>query len=99
MQNSKKFEELCLQFLVLFGLDIFTVQPNFIIGDIVSRLDAFIVGPFSKFLGMVEVFFGLKAGFDVFFIRHPGVVATVQLKRRVARVCILSVVIRKLSHL
>ena len=98
MQNSKRFEELRLQLPVLFGLDMFDVQPNFITGGMAPRLDAFIMGPFLKFLGMVEIFFRLRAGFDVFFVRHPGVVAIVQLERRVARACILGVVIRKLSH-
>ena len=55
MQNSKRFKELCLQVLISFGLDIFAVQPNFITGGIAPRLDAFIVGPFLEFLGMVEV--------------------------------------------
>ena len=56
-QNSKRFEELRLQLPILFGLDIFVIQPNFITRGIALRLDAFIVGPFLKFLGMVEVFF------------------------------------------
>ena len=98
MQNSKRSEELCLQLPVLFGLDIFAVQPNFITGGIASRLDAFIVGLFLKFLDMMEIFFRLRAGFDVFFVRYPGVVATVQLEKRMARARILGVVIRKLSH-
>ena len=40
----------------------------------------------------------LKRGFDVFFVRHPGVVVTVQPEKRMARACILGVVLRKLSH-
>ena len=40
----------------MFGFDIFGIQPNFIAGGIASRLDAFIVSLFLKFLGMVEVF-------------------------------------------
>ena len=43
MQNLKKSKEFCFQLLVLFGLDIFAVQSNFITGGIVFRLDAFIV--------------------------------------------------------
>ena len=56
MEDSKWPKELCLQLLVLFGLDIFTIQPNFITEKIAPRLDAFIMGPFLEFLGMVEVF-------------------------------------------
>ena len=85
MQNLKRSEELCLQLPVSFGLDIFAIQPNFITSGIAPRLHAFIVSLFLKFLGMVEVLFGLRAGVDVFFIRHPGVVSTVQLERRVAK--------------
>ena len=55
VQNSKRSKELRLQLPVSFGLDVFAVQPNFITGGIAPRLDAFIVGPFLKFLGMVEV--------------------------------------------
>ena len=36
-------------------LDVFAIQLNFITGSIAGRLDTFIVGPFLKFLGMVEV--------------------------------------------
>ena len=56
MEDSEWPKELCLQLLVLFGLDVFAVQSNFITGGIASRLDAFIVGPFLKFLSVVEVF-------------------------------------------
>ena len=44
--------------MVLFGLNIFAVQPNFITGGIAPRLNAFIVGQFLKFFGMVKVLFG-----------------------------------------
>ena len=98
MQNLKRFEELCFKLLVLFDLGIFAVQPNFITRGIAPKLNAFIVGLFLKFLGMVEVFFGLRAGFDVFFVRHLRVIATVQLKRHMAKARIPDVVIRKLSH-
>ena len=47
---------LCLKLPVLFGLDVFAIQPNFITRGIAPRLDAFIVGPFLKFLGIIEVF-------------------------------------------
>ena len=56
MEDSKLPKELCFLLPVSFGLDIFAVQPNFITGDIAPRFDAFIVGPFLKFLGMMEVF-------------------------------------------
>ena len=91
MKDLKWFKELCLQLPVLFDLGIFAVQSNFITGSIVSRLDVFIVGPFLKFLNIVEVFFGIKAEFVVFFIRHIGEIATIQLENRVAGACILGV--------
>ena len=98
MQNSKRFKELFFQLPLLFCLDIFAVQPNFIIGGIALRLDAFIVSLLLKFLSIVEIFFRLAARVNVFFVKHPKMVSIVQLKRRMARVCILSVVIRKLSY-
>ena len=56
MEHSKRPKKLCFQLLVAFGLDIFGIQPNFIAGSIASRLDAFIMSLFLKFLGIVEVF-------------------------------------------
>ena len=56
MQNLKRFKELCLQLPVLFGLDVFAIQPNFIIGDIASRLNAFIMSLLLKFLSVVQIF-------------------------------------------
>ena len=55
MEDSEWPKELCLQLPVSFGLDVFAIQPKFITGGIAPRLDAFIVGPFLEFLGMVEV--------------------------------------------
>ena len=40
----------------MLGLDIFAVQPNFLTGRIALGFDSFIVSPFLKFLGMVEIF-------------------------------------------
>ena len=77
MQNSKWSKKLRLQFPLLFGLDIFAVQPNFITGSIALRLDAFIIGLLPKLLSVVEVFFGLRARVDVFFIRHLAMIATI----------------------
>ena len=45
-----------LYFLILFGFDIFIIQPNFITGNIASRLGAFVVTLFLKFLNTIEVF-------------------------------------------
>ena len=55
MQNLKRFQKFRLQLLVLFSFDLFAIQPNFIIKSIASRLDAFIVGLFLKFLSVIEV--------------------------------------------
>ena len=55
MEDLEWPKKLCLQLLILFNLNVFAIQPNIITGGIASRLDAFIVGPFLKFLGMVEV--------------------------------------------
>ena len=57
MEDLEWPKELCFQLPVSFGLDVFAIQPNFITRSIAPRLDAFIVGPFLKFLGMVEVLF------------------------------------------
>ena len=56
MEHSEQPKKLCFQLPVAFGLDIFAVQPNFLAGGIASGFDSFIVGPFLKFLGMVETF-------------------------------------------
>ena len=40
----------------MFGLDVFAIQPYFVFRDIASKINAFIVGPILKFLGMVKVF-------------------------------------------
>ena len=56
MEDSERPKELCLQLPVLFDLDIFAIQPNFITKGIALRLDAFLVGPFLKILCIIEVF-------------------------------------------
>ena len=56
MKYLEQSKELCFQLPVLFGLDLFAVQPYFITGGIASRLNAFIVSLFLKFFGMVKVF-------------------------------------------
>ena len=56
MEYWERPKELCLQLPVMFGLDIFAVQPNFLAGGISPGFDSFIVGSFLKVLGMVEVF-------------------------------------------
>ena len=52
----KRFKKLGFYFLVLFGLDIFDIQPNFIIARIASRLDAFIISLLLKLLSVLGVF-------------------------------------------
>ena len=51
----KRSKELRLQLPVLLGLDIFAIQPNFIIKSIASRFDISIVGALLKLLSMVKV--------------------------------------------
>ena len=40
----------------MFGLDVFSIQLYFVTGSIAFRLNAFIMGPLLKFLGIVEIF-------------------------------------------
>ena len=56
MEDSERPKEFCLQLPVAFGLDIFTVQPNFLAGSVALRFDSLIVSSFLKLLGMVEIF-------------------------------------------
>ena len=56
IEYLERLKELCLQIVVMLGLDIFAFEPNFVIRDIASRLNAFVVGPLLEFLGVVEVF-------------------------------------------
>ena len=56
MEYSERPKKLCLQLLVTLGLNIFAIQPNFLARGIASGFDSFIVSPFLKFLGMVEIF-------------------------------------------
>ena len=56
MKHLERPKELCLQLLVALALDIFAVQSNFLIGKIALGFDSFILSPFLKFLGKVEVF-------------------------------------------
>ena len=53
MERPKEFG---FQFPILFGFDVFAIQPNLITGGIAFRLDAFIVGLFLKLLSMLEFF-------------------------------------------
>lgn len=57
MEDAKWFKKLCFQLPVVFGFDIFGIQPTFITKSIVFEFDAFIIGPFLEFLGMIEMFF------------------------------------------
>ena len=56
MEHPEQPKKLCLQLPVIFGLDVFIVQPNFLAGGIASKFDPLIVNLFLKFLGIVEVF-------------------------------------------
>ena len=40
----------------MLSLNLFAVQPYFVTGGIVSRLNTFIVGLFLEFLSVLEVF-------------------------------------------
>ena len=55
MEHSEQPKKLCFQLSVAFGLDVLSIQPNFITGSIASRLNAFIVRLLLKLLSMVEV--------------------------------------------
>ena len=55
MENSKRTKEFGFQLSISFGFDVFTIQPNFVIRNIASRLCASIMGLFLKFLGVIEV--------------------------------------------
>ena len=57
IKHLKLPKKLCVELSILSGLDIFAIQLNFISGGIAFRLDAFNVGPFLKFLDIVEVLF------------------------------------------
>ena len=56
LEQPKRPNELSFQHVITLGLDIFAIQPNFINRDIASRLNAFVMGPLLKFLGVVKVF-------------------------------------------
>ena len=55
MQNSERFEELGFKLSVVFGFDVFAIEPNFVSGNVASRLNAFIVSLLLKLLSMMEV--------------------------------------------
>ena len=57
MEDLKRSKKHCIQLLILFGFDIFNIQPNFITKSIVFRLNTFIIGLLLKFLDMVLIFF------------------------------------------
>lgn len=52
----KKSKKLSFKFTIYSSLDIFIVQPNFVINGIVFKLYNVIIDLFSKFLSMIEVF-------------------------------------------
>ena len=56
IQNLKKIKKFDFQILILFGFDVFAIQPNFVFRSIASRLCIFIMSLLLKLLGVVEVF-------------------------------------------
>ena len=40
----------------MFDLDVFIIQPNFIIKSVATKLDVFVVSLFLKLLSTIEVF-------------------------------------------
>ena len=56
MEHPKRPKEFGFQLPITLGLDIFAVQPNFLVKNIAPRFNSFIVSSFLKFLGMLEVF-------------------------------------------
>ena len=56
MEHPKWLKQLCLQLPVVFGLNIFAVQPNFLAGGVAPRLNSLVMSLFLKFWGMVEIF-------------------------------------------
>ena len=56
MDHPERPKERYLQLLVMFGLDVFAIQPNFLAKGIASRFDSFIVNLFLKLLGIIKVF-------------------------------------------
>ena len=55
MYNLERSKKLRLKLPVAFGFDVFAIQPNFVIGSVATRLDAFILSSLLKLLSMVEV--------------------------------------------
>lgn len=53
MKRSKKHY---FQLLFLFGIDVFSIQLNFITRDIAFKFDAFIGGALLKLLDTVKIF-------------------------------------------
>ncbi len=48
-------KELGLKLAILFGFNVFAIQPNFITKNIALGLHNFVIGLFLKLLSMVEV--------------------------------------------
>ena len=53
MQDLKRPKQFHFQIPIVFGFDIFAIQPNFFAGSITSRLNSFIIGLFLQFLGIL----------------------------------------------
>lgn len=64
MQDSERVDKLCLKFLILYGLDIFFSELNFVIIDVAFRLHIFIMSRSLKFGDMVEVLLALNYQFS-----------------------------------
>lgn len=53
MKEAKKFS---FKLVMLFGFDVFIIQPNFVARDIASKLYNLIMNLLLKLLSIVEVF-------------------------------------------
>ncbi len=56
LKDLKKIKELTFKLAILFSLDVFTIQPNFITGSIAFKLYSLVISSFLKLLNIVEVF-------------------------------------------
>ena len=53
VQNLKRPKRLYLQLRIVFGFDIFAVQPNFLARSVTFKLNSFIIVSFLQFLGVL----------------------------------------------
>ncbi len=57
MQYPKRSKEFSLEFPILLGFDVFTIQPNFVAQGIASRLCMLVMILLLKLLYILEVLF------------------------------------------